>query len=116
MTDSLFAAQGTSKVTAVPTKREDLSTDPGLGPTLLESSGTHEVALQATPTDRSNVFVAVTGAETKETSSTTLVVAAYSLFWVFSFVMIWLTFRGQKNVLLRISEIERKLPKGDQTP
>lgn len=87
----------------------DLSKDPGLAPALREGKSVSELTHQGEPADRSSQFVAVTGSEAEHTNATTLVVAAYGLFWLFTFVLVWVTFQGQKRLQSRMGDLERRL-------
>jgi hypothetical protein len=111
---SILAAQGTPSANAPAAQREDLAKDPGLVPGLVDASGVREVANRPVPADRKDVFVAVTGAEAQhETSATGLVVAAYGLFWLILFALVWLTYRSQERLKRRIVEVENMLAKRD---
>jgi hypothetical protein len=69
------------------------------------------VGTRAAPEERRSEFIAVTGEESQQTSATGLVVAAYSLFWLLTMVLVWVTFRGQERLRARIETMEGKLPK-----
>lgn len=111
---SILAAQGTPSENAPRASRDDLAKDPGLAPGLAAANDVREVTERPLPADRKDVFVAVTGAEAqKETSATGLVVAAYGLFWLILFVLVWFTYRGQERLKRRITEIENMMAKRD---
>lgn len=95
---------------------EDLAKDPGLSPSLRNGSPVGDITDQAAPADRSSQFVAVTGSEAEQTNANTLVVAAYGLFWLFTFVLVWVTFRGQQRLKSRMTDLERRLAKDVAAP
>jgi hypothetical protein len=108
---SIFAAEEVKNTLSPKAPKEDLSKDPGLSPELLNSDTLRDVSQKAPPDARDkNVFVAVTGSETQqETSATGLVVAAYGLFWLILFVLVWVTYRGQERLSRRVEAVEKSL-------
>ena len=70
----------------------------------------------ASPSARADQFVAVTGPESEQVSASAMVVAAYGLFWLAVFVIVFMTFRSQGRLVARIDELEKRLPKDDKRP
>jgi CcmD family protein len=63
-----------------------------------------------TPDDRSSGFSAVEGG-TETRSGTVLLVEAYAAIWLILFGFIWMTFRRQRKLDTRISDLEAALQK-----
>ena len=116
LTRLAFFADGPSAPVGTARNAEELSKDPGLAPGLHRTEGAGEVIAQASPADRSSQFVAVTGAEAEQSNANNLVIAAYGLFWVFTFILVWVTFRAQGRLKARMQELERRLPKDSTSP
>lgn len=70
-----------------------------------------EAPTTASPSDRAGEFVAVTGSESEQVSATSLVVAAYGIFWLLVFGMVYVTYRSQSRLAAKVAELEKKLPK-----
>jgi hypothetical protein len=86
----------------------DVSQDPGLGPGL-QPSPINARTLAASPQGRSSEFVAVSGAQAETTSATTMLVVAYSLFWLLLLVFVWMTWKRQQHLADRLRQIESRL-------
>jgi len=61
--------------------------------------------------DRTDQFVAVTGAESEQVSASAMVLGAYGLFWLIVFAMVAMTYRSQAKLLVRIADLEKRLPR-----
>lgn len=60
------------------------------------------------PAERSREFVADSGG-TDTTSATAVLVSAYLAMWALLFVFVWLAWRRQERLSLRLAELERAL-------
>ena len=58
---------------------------------------------------RSSEFVAVSGAQAETTSATTMLVTAYSLFWLLLLAFVWMTWRRQQSLSDRLRQIESRV-------
>jgi hypothetical protein len=86
----------------------DISQDPGIVPGLRHNPiDSH--ALPASPQNRASEFVAVSGVEAENTSATTMLVAAYSLFWLLLLGFVWMTWRRQQSLAARLRSIESRI-------
>jgi hypothetical protein len=75
-----------------------------------------EVGAAASPTDRGEQFVAVTGPESEQVSAPAMVVGAYGLFWLIAFGFVYLTYRSQVRLATRLAKLEQRLPKDTLQP
>jgi len=88
----------------------DVSQDPGLGPDV-RNPGIEARAVEASPESRVTQFVAVSGPNQESTSATTMLVTAYSLFWLLLFGFVWMTWRRQQQLTSRLQQLESQLTK-----
>ena len=88
----------------------DVSQDPGLGPDV-RSPAIDARAVTGSPESRGTQFVAVSGPDQESTSATTMLVTAYSLFWLLLLGFVWMTWRRQQQLTSRIRQLESQLTK-----
>ncbi len=88
----------------------DVSQDPGLGPNL-SKPGVDPHVVPASPESRAAQFVPVSGPELENTSASTMLVTAYVLFWLLLLVFVWLTWRRQQRLSLRLGQLESEITK-----
>ncbi len=88
----------------------DVSQDPGLGPDV-RSPAIDARAITGSPESRGTQFVAVSGPDQERTSATTMLVTAYSLFWLLLLGFVWMTWRRQQQLTSRLQQLESQLTK-----
>ena len=94
----------------------NISQEPGVAPNMKRPMN-DAPASSASPEGRSAEFVAVTGPEADNTSATTMLVTAYSLFWLILLGFAWMTWHRQQRLTERLQIVESqaaKLNSGDQ--
>ncbi len=88
----------------------DVSQDPGLGPDVRKAA-VDVRSVPAAPEERSTQYVAVSGPAPENTSATTMLVTAYSVFWILLMGFIWLTWQRQQRLAARLEQLESQLAK-----
>jgi hypothetical protein len=88
----------------------DVSQDPGLGPDVRRPT-VDARAVTGSPESRGTQFVAVSGPGQENTSATTMLVTAYSLFWLLLLGFVWMTWRRQQQLTSRLQHLESQLAK-----
>ncbi len=74
----------------------------------LATSNTNDGLTASTPSDRAAEFRAVQGgSETR--SGTVLLVEAYAAVWIILFAFVWQSFRKQRRLETRLSDLEAEL-------
>lgn len=88
----------------------DVSQDSGLGPDV-RSPAVDGRSVTGSPESRASQFVAVSGPDQDSTSATTMLVTAYSLFWLLLLGFVWMTWRRQQQLTSRLQHVESQLTK-----
>jgi CcmD family protein len=83
--------------------------DPGLGPAVRAPVGARNPA-PATAGERATEFAPVQSAQ-ESTGATTLLVVAYLVMWALLFGFVLMGWRRQRAIDVRLSELEKSLPK-----
>ncbi len=94
----------------------DISSDPGLGPDVRRPT-VEPNSVSASPETRSAQFVPVSGPDQESTNATTMLVAAYVLFWLLLLAFVWLTWRRQQQIARRLRQVESQVARlGTENP